>query len=173
MRQTPASNQMKAPFSLILKAHLIVWICVSIIVYPFNASFGLIPTLEYSPEKLDLPLELLMRVRVLGAVAHEGMYYVPKGTDLASLLSHAGGITNAEEIFVKRTVGKKKYHVFAIDKEDFFEKSEHPILVLAQDDIVMVPATVPLISDNAIKLVTIISATLAIALTTLVLTDRF
>lgn len=135
-----------------------------------------IPTLGNEPSALlqkssvyllgDQNLDDLVPVRVLGAVQKAGIHYVPKGTDLITLLSAAGGPTehaNMNKISIKRTKNGKA-ETFTVSLENIIEKNSATVPTLQQDDTVVIYATESFISDDALRTMSIVTGVAAVVI---------
>lgn len=121
----------------------------------------------------DLPKSVAMRVRVIGAVPLAGLHYIPKGTDLVTLISYAGGLapTAAGSIHIKRPV-QGKFKLFELEFESLLNSDEMAVPELRQDDIVIVPFRKEAIGDNTVRVLGFIATLLSIGISALVLADR-
>lgn len=104
---------------------------------------------------------LLQEVKVTGAVTNAGLHYVPKGTDLTTLLVAAGGLRqdNAGEIVLRR--GDKAY---TFNADDVFRgKDRNGSVKVENQDIVYIPPEHPWISDGNLRFLQIIGTVLGVA----------
>jgi hypothetical protein len=95
---------------------------------------------EYAAGAVD-PEAVMMKVSLWGKIGKPGVYYIPVSTNLATLLSYGGGpLEDAKMngIVIKRKMNGKEVTLEA-DLIDSVTGAEAADLVLAADDIVMVP----------------------------------
>ncbi|MBC7396383.1 MAG: SLBB domain-containing protein [Bdellovibrionales bacterium] len=116
---------------------------------------------------------VMMRVNLWGGVHQPGIYNIPVGTDLVTLLSYAGGPNQNAELSdtrIKRTIGTTE-EVIKIDVDDILKGK--PVLGLNSglhvNDIVVVPETRPIVSQNTILLLSVIATVASIAVASVVL----
>ncbi len=115
----------------------------------------------------DSPGVVLMKVNLWGAVARPGIHYVPIHTDLLTLLSYAGGpLDNAKlgDITIKRRLPEKDESL-DIDANDILSGKVRTRPVLEANDIIVVPGKTPLVSQDVLAVLTVVSGVLAIAVT--------
>lgn len=118
------------------------------------------------------PGAVLMPVYIWGAVGKAGIYRVPVHTNLVTLLSLAGGpLDGAEldELTIRRFGGANQSRVMLINAEDLLT-SEKPQVIptLEANDVVYLPKSEPLISNNTMQVVTVVGAVLSIVVSFLV-----
>ena len=119
--------------------------------------------------------EAMMRVNLIGEVNKPGVHVVPANTKFSTLLSFAGGTTkeaNIEEIVIKRQRTKDKYKVIKYDFEEFLEDEKEIDLSLSPNDMIYVPQKEKIISDNSVKVLTIVSTVLGIVVSSFIIDDR-
>jgi len=120
-----------------------------------------------------LPKSLLMRVKVWGAIPTTGVHYVPKGSDLLTVISYAGAPTeNAEDdVYIRRLSGSK-YTLLEFNMEDISEKPYIPFLEILPEDVIVVQRKTYWISDNVLKTVAFFGSILAMIGGSLLIYDR-
>lgn len=109
----------------------------------------------------DESLGLLIPVKIVGAVSQPGIHYVPQRTDLTTLLAVAGGPTDkadTSEVTIKRQTKQGKKSVFLIDLKEILQDTEREELMIEANDTVFVPRQEPFISENALRLASMITA---------------
>lgn len=105
------------------------------------------------------PGTVLMKVNLWGAVNRPGIHHVPVRTDLMSLLSYAGGPANNAllgEVTIKREIGTSR-KLIKVDVEELIKGVSHHQVELAANDIVVIPASEPLVSQDTLALMGAIS----------------
>lgn len=120
------------------------------------------------------PGDVLMRVNLWGAVHKPGIHRIPSKTDLLTLMSYAGGPTDSailDGITIKRKTGQSQ-KLIKVDLEDIVQGSSHYNLELAPEDVIIVPASKPLISSDTVAVVGVISLILTSILTVVIIDDR-
>lgn len=107
--------------------------------------------------------ETLMPIYLLGAVARPGLYHVPIGTDLLSLLALSGGPlkeAKLDSVKIRRESSTQKRYEF-----DFNEIVSDPKLtrpVLKNQDVVFIEAKEPAIDDGTMRTIALVSGILGI-----------
>ena len=156
---------------LVLLSSLISFESIAQVTSPFikDQGLGTRPGFEYYVGK-DLGSPLIT-VNILSGVREPGVYHVPVNTDLAELVSYAGGATeNADlsEIHVRRSQGKQmKLFEYNLNKE--FEVKVD--LMMIQDrDVIQIPYKNNL--DSTIKWTSLV-ATLVSVLASVVLIAEY
>lgn len=105
------------------------------------------------------PGTVLMKVNLWGAVNRPGIHHIPVKTDLMSLVSYAGGPTGKailDEVTIKREVGNKR-KLIRVDVEELIQGVSHHHVELAPNDIVVIPSDEPLISQDTLAIVGLVS----------------
>ena len=109
----------------------------------------------------DGSFAMLMPVQILGAVSKPGIHYVPSHTDVLTLISLAGGTTphaSTEDITVKRqktpTAGSE---VMNVNLKQLVEDPKAQSPRLAANDTILVAEEKPFLSDNAVRIVTLVA----------------
>lgn len=118
--------------------------------------------------------ELLMPVKILGAVKMPGIYHVPKKTDLVTLMVLAGGLTSnadQENVYIKRRA-KDKEEVLQIDLSKTIVTEGSVIPLLETDDIVMVESKEPIVSTEAMTLLGVVASILSILISGMILNNQ-
>lgn len=119
------------------------------------------------------PGVVMMKVNLWGAVFKPGIHHIPVNTDLIGLLSYAGGPNDKailDEVIIKRNQNGKQKKI-SIDLQQIIHEQKVYNLALQPDDIIVVPAKQPLLSDDTL-LVTGFLATILTAVFTGVLIDQ-
>jgi len=114
---------------------------------------------------------VLMRVDLWGSVQKTGVHHIPPRTSLITLLSYAGGpLTTAEtdNITIRRTVDGKPVNI-KVNLDTILSTAGAPSPVLEPNDVVVVPALKPIVSNNTIILATLVASVLSIALAAIVI----
>lgn len=161
----------KAPW--LIHVHLLV--CFSILTYPLHRAEALVNcescTSEYSLG--DLPKSVLISIKLSGAVGRSGLFNVPRGTDLLTLLTSAGGVAanSQNRVVIKRREGKG-FILLDYDLDDILHETDEAVPIVMQGDVVMVPHSRPILSENLFRVLALISSVAGLALTGFVLLDR-
>jgi len=117
---------------------------------------------------------VLMKVNLWGAVNKSGVHYIPTHTDLLTLLSYAGGPTasaETDEIVIRRR-GRGREEVIEVDVDELIQNVGTKNPVLEANDIVIVPKSRPVVSDQSMRMLTVVLSVFSIVLTSLVISDR-
>lgn len=117
---------------------------------------------------------VMMKVNLWGAVKKPGIHHIPVKTDLISLMSYAGGPNDnakIDSVVIKRNQGKlqKKINVDLaqlIHDEDVYD------LTLQPEDIIVVPAKQPWVSQDFFMLAIVASTLASIMLSAVLIEDR-
>lgn len=120
----------------------------------------------------DPAMDNLIPVRVVGAVAKAGIHYIPKDTDLLTLITLAGGTTKEAKLNGIRIKREKTNQVLDVDLEQFVKQGDLRTPLLQMDDIVFVPESKPIISDDTFKVVGLAASLLAIVSTVALISRR-
>lgn len=116
---------------------------------------------------------VMMKVNLWGAVRKPGIYHVPVKTDFVALMSFAGGPNDnaiIEDIIIKRQQGNKQTRI-NVDLSQLIHGEYNGNLTLQPDDIIVVPASEPWISQNTFT-VAIFASTIATIILSAVLIDK-
>lgn len=108
-----------------------------------------------------VPPVLLQEIKVTGAIVNSGLHYVPKGTDLMTLLVAAGGLKEnaTSEVILRR--GDKSYH---FDSDDIFRGKDRGANVkLENQDLVYIPPDTRVANDSSLRLLQVIGTFLGVA----------
>jgi hypothetical protein len=119
------------------------------------------------------PGTVMMRVNLWGAVKKPGIHHIPVKTDLISLMSYAGGPNDnaiMDEIVIKRQQGKKQTRL-TVDLTQVIHGEQTADLTLQPEDVIVVEAKKPWVSQDAMTFA-IIASTIASTILTAVLIDR-
>ena len=116
---------------------------------------------------------VMMKVNLWGAVRKPGIHHIPVKTDLVALMSFAGGPNDnaiIDEITIKRQQGNKQTRI-NVDLSQLIHGEYNGNLTLQPDDIIVVPANEPWISQNTFT-VAIFASTIATIILSAVLIDK-
>lgn len=105
------------------------------------------------------PGVVMMRVNLWGAVKRPGIHHIPVKTNLIELMSYAGGPNDnaiIESITIKRNLGLEQKKI-SIDLSEIIHDQKQYDLVLKPDDIIVVPASKPWISQDMFMLAMVMS----------------
>lgn len=105
------------------------------------------------------PGVVMMKVNLWGAVRRPGIHHIPVKTNLIELMSFAGGPSETailDSITIKRNLGPEQKKI-SIDLSEIIHDQKHYDLVLKPDDIIVVPASQPWISQNMFLLTMVVS----------------
>lgn len=119
--------------------------------------------------------EVLVPVKVLGAVRLPGIYHVPKKTDLVTLMAMAGGLlpnADQEKVFVKRRT-KDKEKVLSVDFFSSVSAEGATVPTVEADDIVTVQAKEPLVSQESLTVLGFVASILSILISGFIVSKQF
>jgi len=105
------------------------------------------------------PGTVLMKVNLWGAVHRPGIHHIPIKSDLMSLVSYAGGPTRdalLDEVIIKRDIGKTR-KLIKVDVEELIKGVSHHHIELAPNDIIVIENDEPLIDQDTLAVVAMIS----------------
>ncbi|MCC6138416.1 MAG: SLBB domain-containing protein [Bdellovibrionaceae bacterium] len=117
---------------------------------------------------------VMMKVNLWGAVRRPGIHHIPVKTNLIELMSFAGGPTDTaliDSITIKRNLGVEQKRI-NIDLSEIIHDQKHYDLVLKPDDIVLVPASQPWISQNMFLLTMVVSVVASTILSVKLIDER-
>ena len=107
----------------------------------------------------DPSLDPLVPVRVLGAVGKAGVHFVPRDTDLLTVISLAGGTTKEAElddVRIKRSENGK-VRLLTADLQQMVTRTDAQPLTIVANDTILVPQSKPTFSDDTLRTVGIIT----------------
>ncbi len=116
------------------------------------------------------PTQKIMPVRLISGTSKPGIYHLPEGTRLTSLVALSGGKQSDDdfsEIIIKRNDTS-----FEFDLDSYIEDNKGEDPILQAGDIVSVKKDKPWISDNTYLLATFVATLASIALTVELIDDR-
>ena len=116
----------------------------------------------------------LISIRLLGSVQKAGLYHVPKGMQLTTLLSLAGGIARDADL-EKVTISNGQNNglkPLRINLEQAFDRGESEVYQLQSNDLVYIKEKRPFISNDTWKAISIVSIFLTSAVTAIAIDDR-
>jgi hypothetical protein len=117
---------------------------------------------------------VMMKVNLWGAVKRPGIHHVPVKSSLIELMSYAGGPSDnalLDEITIKRNLGQEQKKI-SINLAEILHDQKQYDLVLKPDDIIVVPASQPWISQNMFTAAMILSIIASTALSIQIMQDR-
>jgi len=117
---------------------------------------------------------VLMRVNIWGAVGKPGIHHVPAKTNLINLLSYAGGPSkNAilDQVLIKRATSTSKKNI-TVDVQELIEGANATNIPLEPNDIIVVNAEKPWVSQNTAVLIGVISTIFTIVATGFIIDSR-
>lgn len=120
------------------------------------------------------PGSVLMRVNIWGAVGKPGIHHVPAKTNLINLISYAGGPRKdaiLDEVLIKRDTGKSRKRI-KIDIEELIKGSGTANVLLEPNDIIVVPVEEPLVSQDTVVVLSVISTLVSIIATGVILDNQ-
>jgi hypothetical protein len=141
-------------------------------------NFGDPAMAEHSPSEFvyrNDPEEILIPVYLLGAVAKPGLYHVPVKTDLVNLLAISGGPTSdakLDDIQIRRIDSNKSFHVSEVDFEKSLKETPIPGIVMESNDVVLVKQKQPIVSNNTVIALGMLSALATIVLSVVLITRK-
>lgn len=122
-----------------------------------------------------LPGEIITTVNVIGSVNKPGLYYTPKNTDLFRLIAAAGGLRDnaeASEITIKRRL-EKQATIIKVDFTENMSNAQSISALLEAEDVVNIPFQEPLVSQNSLTLLGLISSILSIIISAIIVQKTF
>lgn len=124
----------------------------------------------------SFPHQELISIRLLGEVTRAGLYHIPKGLDLITLLSLAGGTTknaNLENIIISNDHPTKKIkNGIELNLTESLSQPIGPIHPLRRNDIILIKPKVPIISNDTWKIISVLSVILTTTLTAVVINEK-
>jgi len=117
------------------------------------------------------PGTVLMKVNLWGAVKKPGIHHIPVKTDLISLMSYAGGPNDnaiMDNVVIKRQQGKQQKKI-TVDLAQVIHGENREDLTLQPDDIVVVEARQPMVSQDTFMLVVLASTVASTILTAILI----
>ncbi len=119
------------------------------------------------------PGTVMMKVNLWGAVRKPGIHHIPVKTDLVALMSYAGGPNDnaiLDDITIKR-IKNNRQSKLQVNLEQLIHGDGVQDLALQPDDIIVVPADKPWISQDTFTLA-IFCSTIASIILSAVLIDK-
>ncbi len=116
----------------------------------------------------------LISIRVLGSIENAGLYHIPKGMQLTTLLSLAGGTkrdADLEKVFISNE-GKQGAKTTKFNMSEALEEGHTQMYQLQSNDVVFIKDREPIISNDTWKAISILSVILTSALTVIAIDDR-
>lgn len=116
----------------------------------------------------------LISIRVLGSIENAGLYHIPKGMKLTTLLSLAGGTSknaDLERVFISNET-ETDAKTTKFNMSEALEEGHTQMYSLQANDVVFIKEKEPLISNDTWKAISIISVILTSALTVIAIDDR-
>lgn len=113
---------------------------------------------------------VMMKVNLWGAVKKPGIHHIPVKTDLISLMSYAGGPNDnaiMDDVVIKRQQGQSQRKI-SVDLSQVIHAENNYDLTLQPNDIVVVSAKKPWISQDSFMAV-ILASTIASTILTIAL----
>lgn len=117
---------------------------------------------------------VMMKVNLWGAVRRPGIHHIPIKTNLIELMSFAGGPSDnaiLDSITIKRNLGHEQKKI-SVDLTEIIHDQKQYDLVLKPDDIIVIPASQPWISQNVFMLAMITSIIASAALSIQLINDK-
>ena len=105
------------------------------------------------------PGTVLMRVNLWGAVQRPGIHNIPVKSGLMELVSYAGGPTadaKLKEVTIKRELGKSR-KLIKVNVDELVRGVSHHHLELSPNDIVVIPRDKPLVDNDTLTVVGLVS----------------
>ncbi len=116
----------------------------------------------------------LISIRVLGSIENAGLYHIPKGMKLTTLLSLAGGTSrdaDLESVFISNET-ESSAQTTKFNMSEALEKGHTQMYSLQANDVVFIKEKQPFISNDTWKAISILSVILTSALTVIAIDDR-
>jgi hypothetical protein len=120
------------------------------------------------------PGTVMMKVNLWGAVRKPGIHHIPIKTNLIELMSYAGGPSDnalIDSIVIKRSIGPDQKKI-SIDLSQIIHSQKQYDLILRPDDIIVVPASQPWISQNMFTLAIVLSVLASTVLSVQLIKDK-
>lgn len=120
------------------------------------------------------PGVVMMKVNLWGAVRRPGIHHIPVKTSLIELMSYAGGPSDTaimDSITIKRTVGQEQKKI-SINLSEVIHDQKVYDLVLKPDDIIVVPASQPWVSQNMFTIAMMLSILASTVLSVQLISDK-
>lgn len=122
--------------------------------------------------------KVLMKINLWGGVRRPGIYHVPLGTDLVSLISYAGGPraeAEMDEIRIRRSFGGNDTTMQVnmdetLAHEGPLSDALNPSLKV--NDVVIVPESKPLLSSNTVTVLSAVATLASIVVAGILIGDR-
>lgn len=118
-----------------------------------------------------IPGEILIPINLIGAVNKPGLYYTPKNTDIFRLIAAAGGLRSdaaGEKITIKRRVDQQE-SVININLTESIASTNTAAITMESEDIVNIPFNEPLVSQNSLSILSIVTTIFSILLSAVIL----
>ncbi len=119
------------------------------------------------------PGTVMMKVNLWGAVRKPGIHHIPVKTDLVALMSYAGGPNDnaiIDDVTIRRQQGNKQTRI-KVDLAQLIHGENSQNLSLQPEDIIVIPAKEPWISQDTFTLA-IFASTIASIILSAVLIDK-
>lgn len=120
------------------------------------------------------PGVVMMKVNLWGAVRRPGIHHIPVKTNLIELMSFAGGPNDnaiLDEVTIKRISGNEQKKI-AVDLAEVIHTHKNYDLLLKPDDIIVVPAAKPWVSQDLFMTAMIISVVASTVLSVHLIENR-
>lgn len=117
---------------------------------------------------------VLMNVQLWGAVTKTGSFDLPSRSDLATLISYAGGpLKDAEldNVTIRRT-SKGRPQLIKVDLEKLFERPDSQAPILEPNDVVMIPTHKPFIDPDFAQTAGIVSVLLTVVISSILISNQ-
>ncbi len=127
------------------------------------------------------PNQELIPIRLLGSIKNAGLYHIPANMKLTTLLALAGGTTTDADLeniiigndqqAIKTNDGQDKKSI-TVDLEKILKSGANTDYTLVSNDIVLIKNKSPMVSNDAFRIISIVSVLLTTVLTAVVIRDR-
>lgn len=117
---------------------------------------------------------VMMRVNLWGAVRRPGIHHIPVKTSLIELMSYAGGPSDSailDSITIKRSMGQEQKKI-SINLSEVIHDQKQYDLILKPDDIIVVPAAKPWVSQNMFTVAMMLSILASTVLSVQLISER-
>jgi len=115
------------------------------------------------------PDQNMMPVKLIGGTLRPGIYHLPEGTTLTSLIALSGGKQpqrDSPEVVIRRADQQIEF-----DMEDFMDGESDADPVLKSGDIIAMKSDDPLVDQGTVNFITVISSVLSIVLAASIIAD--
>jgi hypothetical protein len=139
-----------------------------------NAKYNVNSASEFIFE--SYPNQVLIPIRLLGAIKNAGLYHIPPDMKLMTLLSLAGGTTSEadiENIIIGNDQQVKDKKSLSVNLEENLKNGATSDYILVPNDIILIKNKTPLVSNDSFRIISIVSILLTSVLTAIIINDKY